>query len=260
MKRILLLTSLILCFSCVDNKSPLDKKMSEKEIKQLIEINKDKKLFLSFWSGMTDDEFTNIKEYENKSGNLKNDKFIIHPNEFEVTKDYDSKKINLIYNEIDDKPYHLNQEATIKYYEENFIDEVIEVFDEKYQRLDKENYKQTLKQRMNFPVKKEKKYRKGEIIMPLKGLNPVFNYKDLYVYFTKNITWTDNNRAINIDYEINGHLERSINFHLIISYMLFDDFKKEVESELIEEKKVIEKWNNEIEQTDKEVEKTKDLL
>lgn len=259
MKKILILTSLILCFSCVDNKSPLDKKMSENEIKQLIEINKDKKLFLSFWSGMTDEEFYNVKEYENKSGNLKNDKFIIHTNEFEVTKDYDSKKIKLFYYEIDNNAYHQNQKEAIKYYEEKFINEVIEVFDEKYQRLDRENYKQTLKQGMNFPLQKEKKYRKGEF-KPIKGRLLSNNYNDPNVYFKKNIIWRDNYRAIYIDYEINGHIERSINFQLIISYMLFDDFKKEVESELIEEKKIIEKWNNEIEQTEKEVEKTKDLL
>ena len=43
----------------------------------LINNNKDKILFLSFWSGINENEFESIKNLETKNGNLKNGDFIL---------------------------------------------------------------------------------------------------------------------------------------------------------------------------------------
>ena len=66
--------------------SKIEKALQQEDIQkvnELIENNKDKRLFLSFWSGMTYDEFVKVKEYENQTGNLKNDKFLIPPIDFQ---------------------------------------------------------------------------------------------------------------------------------------------------------------------------------
>ncbi|MDX9848614.1 MAG: hypothetical protein RBT74_16655 [Tenuifilaceae bacterium] len=65
--------------SCFPNESEQNNIHRNTTIKidSLIAINKDKLLFLNFWSGMDKDEFEAVKEFENQNGRLFDDKFVI---------------------------------------------------------------------------------------------------------------------------------------------------------------------------------------
>jgi len=230
--------------------------MPDNSVEQLIEKNKDKRLFLSFWAGMAYDEFIKVKEYENKSGNLKDDKFSFHPIDFEVINDNESKRIKLTYNSIDNSPYYTNQEEAIIKYEKDGLNEIIETLDKKYNRFDKEVYINSTKTKMNFPIeiKDKNSYPKidGTIINFTAPYTSVHNYRSIF--------WRDNNRVINLEYTITGDFEKSIKFYLTISYALFNDFTLDIEKELIEQKKEIERKNKEIEQIEIETAKSKEQL
>ena len=256
MNRLYLLFLLIICFSCVENKSHIDKNLPDNNVEQLIEKNKDKRLFLSFWAGMMYDEFVKIKEFENKSGNLKNDRFFIHPIDFEVINDNESKRIKLTYNSIDNSPYYSNQEEAIIKYEKDGLNEIIETLDKKYNRFDKEFYINSIKTKMNFPVEIKDKISYPKIDGTIINLTTPYTY----VHNHKSIFWRDNNRVINLEYTITGDFEKSIKFYLTISYALFNDFTLDIEKELIEQKKEIERKNKEIEQIEIETAKSKEHL
>jgi hypothetical protein len=230
--------------------------MSENQVKQLIETNKDKRLFLGFWSGMLNDEFNRVKEYENKIGNLRNDKFIIQlPIEFEVINDYNSKKIKLSYINIDNSPYYECKEKAINSYEKKGLNEIIGTLDKKYRRFDREYYKSSQKAKMDFPVEEEKNYSDNQyepLVIKI-SKHPFINIKD-------RIIWKDNNRVIDLEYTINGDFKKSIEFNLSISYALFNDFLLEVESELTKEKKDIERRIKEREHIEMEFNKSKNQL
>lgn len=73
---------LTLIFGCQKQK-PNNAGIVEKTINidSLIEVNKDRQLFLSFWSGMSKKEFEEVLKYETNRGRLKNDKFIFYEEE-----------------------------------------------------------------------------------------------------------------------------------------------------------------------------------
>ncbi len=242
----------------MENKSRIDKNMPDNNIEQLIENNKDKRLFLSFWSGMTYDEFVKVKEYENQTGNLKNDKFLIPPIDFEIINDNELKRIKLSYTSKDDSTYYEKHDEVIKKYQKDGLNEIIETLDKKYQRFDREDYVSSIKTKMSFPVKIEKEDKNSSEPIRFKISESSSLYNIVHNY--KSIFWKDTNRVINLEYKITGELKKSIAFYLSISYTLFNDFTLDIEKELIEQKKEIERLNKEVEQIEMETEKSKEKL
>ncbi len=242
----------------MENKSQNDKNIPENNVEQLIEKNKDKKLFLNFWAGMTYEEYLKVKEYENKSGNLKNDEFLIHPINFEVINDNESKRIKLSYTNNDNSPYQGNVYEVIKKYENDGLNEIIETLDKNYQRFDREDYISSIKTNMNFPNKKELENKNS--VELIRGLLWSSTEPSTSVYNHISIFWRDNNRLINLEYTIYGDLKKSITVELSISYVLFNDFRFEIEKELNERKKEIDSLNKEVEQIEMETEKNKEKL
>ncbi|SHI57404.1 hypothetical protein SAMN05444280_103179 [Tangfeifania diversioriginum] len=161
MKNIAIYFLIILIFQGCNYSESNSRKNSNQVINNtddLINKNKNKILFLNFWSGINENEFESIKDLETKNGNLKNGDFILMLPEgnssfkevpFAVIRK--DKSILLQYNddhwvnrkdidilETEDYVWGSQAKTQGRFYEEieNYL---INTFDEKYERIEHES-------------------------------------------------------------------------------------------------------------------------
>ncbi len=125
------------------------------KIESLINENKDKSLFLGFWSKMNEEDFEKVKKFETEKGNLENGKFILIIPEDQETKKFSfylnnsSSRIKLIY-EDDLWEDHKEGKSLINDGYDKALeytkmkDYLINLFDQKYKRIDIENLQESL--------------------------------------------------------------------------------------------------------------------
>jgi hypothetical protein len=140
--KVLLFISLF-AFGCNYSGSQKDTKTKSVSTDQLISENKDRLLFLSFWDGMNEQEFNQIKNFENEKGDLKDGKFLLMTSSsngipFEVTSNEHS--VTLTYEDTQWASYTGNAfyaaneipDGHSYSYIENYIEKL---FNEKYERI-----------------------------------------------------------------------------------------------------------------------------
>lgn len=136
-----LIILLLLAFGC--NNSGSQNNVKTVSIDELISQNKDRFLFLSFWSGMSKQEFDQIKQFENEKGNLKDGKFLLMLSSsssipFDVS--YNENSIILNYSDAQWATYRGNSFDALNEIESghsySYIEDFIEdFFNEKYERI-----------------------------------------------------------------------------------------------------------------------------
>ncbi len=272
--RLIMFLLPIICFSCKEIKSSDDRTNTEGQVNsgkqefdigQIIENNKHNLLFMNFWAGMTNDEFLKVKEYENKSGNLENGKFLLFENEFEVLLSNNSEKIILAKDElltfISEKNkigVKLGIENYEEQYEEQVINEIIETLDKKYQRFDIESFIRSIEKKIDFPVKNKNSTVLSsyliETVVSDDGHTIETEYSIKSEKYINGYFWIENTKVINLKYLI---VLRDVPFaadtYLNISYFLLSDLKLDIEKRLIREK-------NRIEESEKKIERSIELL
>ncbi len=144
---------LLFAFGCDYSGSQHNAKNKSVSIDQLIAQNKNRFLFLSFWDGMSEQEFNQILKYENEKGNLSNGKFLLMTTSvnsipFEVS--FDDFSITLTYKDVQWANYSGNSFDAFNEIQDgksyDYIEKtIIDLFDNKYQRLNPIKNKKDLK-------------------------------------------------------------------------------------------------------------------